>query len=131
MSGCTHTFVPVSLCLCVSAWEGMLLPVCVDTSTSMTEGCVHMSRVGRPCVGVSVGPCQLIRQGMGRVDTRVSEGMPVCTCVWTQGMGVMGGEADGPSWSVTAMAMAGTAQLRCGQEFPLTFFTVRRVEGGV
>lgn len=65
-------------------------------------------RVGRSCVGVSAGPCRLIRQGVGRVDTRVSEGTgvctPVCTCVWTQGMGVMGGEADGPSWSVTSMA---------------------------
>ena len=102
MSGCTRTFLPVCLCLCVSAWEGVLLQVCVDTSTSMTEGCVHMLRVGRSCVGVSAGPCRLIRQGVGRVDTRVSEGTgvctPVCTCVWTQGMGVMDGEADGPSW---------------------------------
>ena len=59
----------------------MLLPVCVDTSTSMTEGCVHMSCVGRPCVGVSVGPCRLIQQGMGRVDTRVSEVTGVCACL--------------------------------------------------
>ena len=57
--------------------------------------------------------------------------MPVCTCVWTQALGVMGGEADGPSWSVTSMAMARRAQPRCGQEFPLTFIMVRRVEGGV
>lgn len=86
-------------------------------------------------MGVSVGPCRLIRQGLGRVDTRVSEGTgvctPVCTCVWTQGMGVMGGEADGPSWSVTSMATAQRAQPRCGQEFPLTFIMVKRVEGGV
>lgn len=74
MSGCTCTFAPVCLCLCVSAWEGVLLRVCVDMSTPMTEGCVHMSHGGRSCVGVSVGPCRLIQQGLGRVDTHVSEG---------------------------------------------------------
>lgn len=55
----------------------------------------------------------------------------VSVCVWTQGLGAMGGAADGPSWCVTSMATALRAQPRFWQEFPLTFVRVRRVEGGV
>lgn len=93
-----------------------------------------MSHGGMPCVGVGVGHSGLIWQDTGRAYTHVSEGTAcvcVSVCVWTQGLGVMGGAADGPSWCVTSMATALRAQPRFWQEFPLTSVRVRRVEGGV